>query len=242
MDEHRDHDRSQGDDAPGLPSGAHHPDAARAEARARVRLEALFEGLDRLTPDELARIGLRRDHGAARRSQLELVEAAARSAGRSRLLEEARAAARDAVMQRFSGDLDPTWSGVGWGMSQGRAEDRAAIVEALEDAASVAVVWDLVDPEVADALSLDAEHLVGMSTGDASDVALARIIAPPLPGYSDTRTRRIAVGVGALLVGLLAIGAGAFAAALGAAGEVTIGAGAAAGVVAAGIVFALARR
>lgn len=53
------------------------------ETEARARLEALFSRFDRLTPDELARIGLHGLDQEARRDLMRAVEAAARASDRS---------------------------------------------------------------------------------------------------------------------------------------------------------------
>ena len=219
----------------------HQPD--HGEERARARLEALFEGFDRLTPDELARMGMRRDHGDARRSLLRVVAEAAERCGRTELLREAQTQAREAVLNRYSaGSLHPTFIGLNWGLSQGTVDDRVSVVQALEDAASAAVVADVAERDVVDALSVDAEHLVDLSAGDVSDGSLAHAIAPPAAGLRDTRSRRAAVGFGALVVGVVAISGSLLAAGSGVAVDVSIATGFAVGVVAAGIVFALARR
>lgn len=205
------------------------------ETAARARLGALFATFEQLTPDDLVHIGLRRDEGPARAALLETVEDAARRADRSALLGEARAAAAEVVMQRYSdGSLHPTWVGLNWGLSQGTTEDRVAIVEALADAAAATVVADLVDRSVVEALGLDAGRVLRLAMGEASEGALAHSVEPPLPGYRDTLARRIAVVVGAIVVGALVF---------------TIGAvlvhplvGLAGGIVVAGIEIALARR
>ncbi len=213
------------------------------EDQARARLEALFEGFDRLTPDELARMGMRRDHGAARASLLQVCREAAEKHGRTELLAEARAQAREAVMNRYSaGSLHPTFIGLNWGLSQGTVDDRVSVAQALEDAAAAAVVADLVDRDIVESLSVDAEHLVELSAGDVSDGSLAHAIAPPAPGLRDTGSRKAAVGFGALVVGVLAIAASLLVAGAGIAFDVSIATGFAVGVVGAGIVFALARR
>jgi hypothetical protein len=91
----------------------------------------------------------------------------------------------------------------------GTTDDRVAIVSALEDAAAVAVVEDLVDPEVAEALAFDAGQLVRMSTGEVSKGAFARAIArPPGAEYRDRHFRWVAVGLAALVVGGLAFEVG----------------------------------
>ena len=182
---------------------------ADGETTARARLEALFTTFNRLTPDELGHIGLLRDDGPARSALLATVEAAARRADRSALLGEARTEARDVVMRRYAeGSLHPTWVGLNWGLSQGTTEDRVAIVEALADAAAAAVVEDLVDPSVTEALALDAGHILALAIGEASEGSLAHAIEPPPAGFRDTPGRRIAVVVGAVVVGLLVFAVG----------------------------------
>lgn len=205
------------------------------EGAARVRLDALFVTFNNLTPDELSHIGLRRDDGDERAGLLRIVELAARAADRSTLLGQARAEARDVVMRRYaSGSLHPTWVGLNWGLSQGTTEDRVAIVEALADAAAATVVQDLVDDPVAEALSLDATHIVGLAAGEANEGALAHAVAPPLAQYRDLAGRRAAVVVGAVIVGggVFAIGSVLVSPLFGLAG----------GIVAAGIEIALTRR
>jgi hypothetical protein len=96
--------------------------AARVgEDAVRARLDVLFGSFDRLTPDELARVGLHRPEDAERQALLRQVGAAARVSGRSALLAEARAAARDAVLRRYAeGGLHPSWVGaLNWGLSRG---------------------------------------------------------------------------------------------------------------------------
>ena len=213
------------------------------EVQARARLEALFEGFDRLTPDELSRMGMRRDHGQARASLLRVCAEAAEKHGRTNLLVEARVQAREAVLNRYSaGSLHATYIGLNWGISQGTVDDRVSVVQALEDAAAAAVVADVVERDVVDALSVDAEHLVDLSAGDVSEGSLAHAIALPAPGLRDTASRKAAVGFGALIVGVVAIAAGLLAAGTGVAPDISIATGFAFGVVGAGIVFALSRR
>lgn len=205
------------------------------EIAARARLDALFATFNTLTPDELSHIGLRRDDGPERSGLLGIVETAARGADRSALLGEARAEARDVVMRRYaSGSLHPTWVGLNWGLSQGTTQDRVAIVEALADAAAAAVVRDLVEKSVAEALSIDASHIVGLATGEASEGALAHAVAPPLARYRDSVGRRAAVVIGAIVVGggVFALGWVLVSPLIGLAG----------GIVVAGIEIVLARR
>jgi hypothetical protein len=183
------------------------------EAAARARLEALFSTFDRLTPDDLARVGLRRADDEELEELLDAVDAAAGSVGRQRLVDEARERAREAVLRRYAdGTLHATWVALNWGISQGTTEDRVAIVEALADAAAVAVVEDVLDPEVAAALALDAQQVLGLATGSASDGALARALSDPEdPDLGPSAIGRwIKVGAAATMVGWAAVGLGAW--------------------------------
>jgi len=77
------------------------------------------------------------------------------------------------VLRRFGeGMYRPTWAGLNWGISMGSAESRAAVVEAIEDAAAAAVVQDAIDPDTYEELSLDADHLVALAHGGPSEGAL----------------------------------------------------------------------
>lgn len=217
--------------------------APAGELEARGRLETLFARFDRLTPFELERIGLRRRDDEAREALLHTVADAARSADRTLLLNEARAQARDTVLRRYrDGGLHPTWVGLNWGISQGTIENRVAIVEALEDAAAATVVADLVEPELVDALALDADRIMDMAAGEVSEGSLAHAVAPPAAGLRDSRGRRIAVWVGALVVGSLVFGMVEVVFGSSAGTDAGLGGAVAAAVVSAGIVVALARR
>ena len=150
------------------------------ERAARDRLDTLFAAINRLTPDELARIGFRAAPPHERQPLLDAVTAAAEASGREALVEEARAAARRAVIGRYAtGMLHPTFIGLNWGLSQGTVEDRIAIAETLADAAAGAIVEDVLDPEVAAALALDAEAITGMATGEAYEGSLGRALREP---------------------------------------------------------------
>jgi hypothetical protein len=217
------------------PIGGHPDLGPEGEATARARVEALFEQFNALTPDELGHIGLRRAEPERRATLIEIVEDAARRADRGVLLGEAREQARNVVLGRYAeGSLHPTWVGLNWGLSQGTTEDRVAIVEALADAAAAAVVEDLVGADVTETLSLDAEQVLGLAGGDASEGSLAHAIEPPPPGMADTRGRRTAVVVGAAVVGIVVF---AFATVL-----LSPIVGIAGGIVCAGLVFTLGRR
>lgn len=180
------------------------------EAEARARVDALFERFNNLTPAELAHVGLQRQDPEHHRSRMAAVEAAAEASGRGALLGEARAEAREVVLRRYGeGTLNPTWAGLNWAISGGPAEDRAAVVVALADAASAAVVEDLVAPEIADALSIDADHVLGLATGAAYEGALSRHIdPPPAPDLDDPPGRKFVVYGGSVIGGFLVFLAG----------------------------------
>ena len=217
------------------PVGGHPVLGPEGEAEARARVEAVFARFNTLTPDELGHIGLRPAHPERRATRIAVVDDAARRVGRGLLLGEAREEAVEVVMRRYSaGTLHPTWLALNWGLSQGTTEDRVAIVEALVDAVAAAVVEDLVGAEVTEDLSLDAEQVLGMAAGEASEGSLAHAIQPPPPGMADTRARRTAVVVGAIVVGVTVVSWVAM--------VVDPLVGFAAGIVCAGLVFTLGSR
>jgi hypothetical protein len=147
---------------------------------AQARLEMLFRALDRLTPDELARIGYRPALDDEREALLAEVDAAAERTGRTALVDRARELAAMAVMRRFGeGALHPTWLGLNWGLSSGSVDDRVAIAEILADAAAAVVVEDALDPGVAEALRLDGADILGPAGTLASEGALGRMLAVP---------------------------------------------------------------
>jgi hypothetical protein len=190
--------------------GGQRPDTGpEGENAARIRVDALFERFNNLTPPELAHIGLERQDRAHHRDRMEAVEAAAEASGRSVLLGEARNEARELALRRYAeGTLNPTWIALNWGASGGAAEDRASISVALSDAASAAVVQDLVAPEITDALSIDSDHVLGLASGDAFEGALSRAIEPPAPDLEDPPGRTIVVYGGALIGGVMVFEAG----------------------------------
>jgi len=159
------------------PSDTTHDQVTLRAARARV--EALFRRFNRLTPDELGRVGLLRSP-EERAALLAAVDTAASEAGRQELVAEAREQARDIVMRRYSdGTFRPTWIALNWGLSGGTVGDRVAVVEALADAAAAAAVADVLDRDAAAALAADAEHVLDLAGGSAFDGALGRALRQP---------------------------------------------------------------
>ncbi len=186
--------------------GRQHDETDIAAAEERVR--ALFERVDRLTPDELGRIGLVGHDPVERRRLLDEVDAIARRTGRLALLDDVVTTAREALLARIgSGTFNPTWVTLNWGLSSGTTESRVAIIEAVEDAAAAAVIEDVADPDLIEALSLDAARVTAMATGAASDGALARAVAgPPSGEYRASPVRWIAIVFAAGSVGWIAAG------------------------------------
>ena len=150
-------------------------------AQAEARVTAVFDRLDRLHADGLARISLS-PPGDARRRELGIrARRAAESAGRSALLEEARRNAGETVLRRF-GDRQyrPTWFGLNWGVSMGQAADRAAAAAAVEDAVTAAVIEDLVDAETSRELMGPFEELAAFAgTGPDGDSLADALSARP---------------------------------------------------------------
>jgi hypothetical protein len=115
------------------------------------RLTAFLERIARLSVDDLVVLALPEPDPDERAALLARAEAAAQGAGRLDAFRTAPRRARDAVFRAFAARAyDPTWFGLNWGRSLGRAEDRARLIAAVEDAAVAAVVADLLpDDELA---------------------------------------------------------------------------------------------
>jgi hypothetical protein len=154
--------------------------ADHGDDAAQARVDLLFATFDRLTPDELARIGIGGWDSDERDALLRELDAAVARTGREAMVAEARERARNVVIERYTaGGLHPTWVGLNWGLSQGTVEDRVGIAEVLSDAAAAAAVADALDPEAYEALALPAEQIVGMAGGMASEGALGRALEAP---------------------------------------------------------------
>jgi hypothetical protein len=92
-------------------------------------------------------------------------------------------------------------------------EDRVAIVETLADAAAAAVVEDALDPEVAAALALDAQAVLGLAAGVVSEGSVAHAIGRssdpdlgPSPAAHLARIVAVVVLVGLLWLAGVALG------------------------------------
>jgi len=128
-----------------------------------VRIDAFLARLDRLSIDDLQVLALPPAHPDERDALLDRADAAARAAGRLAELEDAADRANEAIVTALSArGYEPTWFGLNWGRALARSEDRAALVQAVEDAAIAAVVADLV-PEDAAALAEPFELVASMA-------------------------------------------------------------------------------
>jgi hypothetical protein len=128
------------------------------------RTAAFLETLSRLSVDDLAVLALPEPDPDERTALLALAITAAEGAGR---LDEVRAApgrAREIIVQAFSfRAYDPTWFGLNWGRSLGRADDRARLLAAVEDAAIAAVMADLLPEDDVAALREPFERIASMA-------------------------------------------------------------------------------
>ena len=128
------------------------------------RVGTFLEALDRLTVDDLAVLALPEPDPAERTALLERAESAAEEAGRHDEVRDAPRRAREALVQAFSfRGYDPTWFGLNWGRSLGRADDRARLVAAVEDAAVAAVVADLLPEDDVAKLREPFERIASMA-------------------------------------------------------------------------------
>jgi hypothetical protein len=131
-----------------------------------ARVEAFFDRLDRLPNDGFSQTPLPAVDRGRQAAVRDVATAAAIAAGRGRLLEDSRRAAREVALRRFGArTFRPTWVGLNWGQSLGTVEDRIAIAEVFDDAATGAVVADLVQPDVAADLRSGLEALESIAPG-----------------------------------------------------------------------------
>jgi hypothetical protein len=114
------------------------------------RVRTFLDRLERLSVDELSVLALAPFDPSEADRLRQRAEVAAEDAGRLGEFDEAVDRARDLVVQAFSfRGLEPTWFGLNWGRSLSRAEDRALLLAAVQDAAMAIVVGDLLPDEAA---------------------------------------------------------------------------------------------
>jgi hypothetical protein len=128
------------------------------------RLDAFLARLDRLSLEDLRLVALPLPDPGERAALLGDVSRAAAAAGRTGLVDAARERARSAITIAYDRHLyDPTIAGLNWGRSLGTTEDRLSLTLAIEDAAVAAVMRDLLDEDLLDALTEGFEHAAGMA-------------------------------------------------------------------------------
>ena len=126
---------------------------------ARARVAALLERASRI-PLQVLVVAPPDDERLAARDR---ARTAAIVAGRGPLLDEAVSAARDQTMRAFArSGFSGTWAFTDMAMSVTRASDRVAAASALEEAATAAVVDDLVDQDTLAILRSATDELGAM--------------------------------------------------------------------------------
>jgi len=124
-----------------------------AAAPSTDALAAFLAELGRYSVDDLAMVALPEPDPDERAALLQRAVDAAHAADRREELAMAPARAREQLFRAWSRrGYEPTWFGLNWGRSLGRADDRARLVAAVEDAAVAAVMADLLSPEDVGAL------------------------------------------------------------------------------------------
>lgn len=188
-------------------------------AAARERVVSLFE---RLSHVELGVVVVAAPD-AARLAARDRARDAAIIAGRTEVLDEATEAARTTAMRMFSSAaFSGTWAATEMAASVASAADRVAAANAFEEAATAAVVEDLVDDETLETLRATTDELARSSTISAPG-SLASLTSPI--GQSASRRGGILLPTAVLLAA--AVGAVWFGSVIGAiAGAFLVAAGA----------------
>jgi hypothetical protein len=128
------------------------------------RVGAFLEALERLAVDDLAVLALPEPDPDERTALLARAITVAEGAGRLDEVRAAPARAREVIVKAFAfRAYDPTWFGLNWGRSLGRADDRARLLAAIEDAAVAAVVADLLTEDDVAALREPFERISSMA-------------------------------------------------------------------------------
>jgi len=140
---------------------------------ARTRVAALFEGASRVSLG----VVVVAPPDATRESARDAATDAAIVAGRSELLREATAAAREIVLKGFANaGFSGTWAVTDMSVSVATAADRVAAAAAFEEATVAAIAEDLVDPETLDILGATWDQIAS-SSAIPSPGALSSIAA-----------------------------------------------------------------
>jgi hypothetical protein len=145
-----------------------------AAAAARKRVADLLEQLNRV---EL-QVVVVAPPDATRMAARDRARAAASVAGRSPLVSEATAAAREIALNAFArAGFSGTWAATDMAVSVATAGDRVAAASAFEEAALGAVVEDLVDDETLGILRATAGELIDL-TGIPAPGSLSTFTSP----------------------------------------------------------------
>jgi hypothetical protein len=143
------------------------------------RVAAFLAELGRFSVDDLAMVALPEPDPDERAALLQRAVDAAHAADRREELAKAPARARDQLFRAWSRrGYEPTWFGLNWGRSLGRADDRARLVAAVEDAAVAAVVADLLSPDDVGALREPFEIATSMAGAAPSSNPIIRGSVP----------------------------------------------------------------
>jgi hypothetical protein len=171
----------------------------------RERVAATLEGLNRIN----LQVVVLAQPDATRRAARERARLAAAGAGRSELVTEAVAAARETAMRAFSrGGFSGTWAATDWSISVANAGDRVAAAAAFEEAAIAAVVEDLVDEDTLEILRASAGEL-DLSSKVPSPGSLSALTDPGRLASRGTWSTAAAAILVMMAIGLwLGLGAG----------------------------------
>ncbi len=132
-----------------------------AERAARERVEVVFGAIDAYSPGQLSDLIIGARDPEERDRLLGILDDAVDAHGREDLLDEACDAVRDALNSRI--DQANLAGPHGFTtISANRAEDRAEVIAAIEDAVAVAVAEDLLDRDVARALAGPGRAVLGL--------------------------------------------------------------------------------
>jgi hypothetical protein len=126
------------------------------------RFERFARGLERLGLQDFRLVVPSRADVEQREAWRAEAERLAVAAGIADVLHASRSAVREHVARVFAGGgFRPTWAGLNWGLSTGRAEDQAAVMEAVADAVTAEIVEPLAPAELVDGLRAPFERIAG---------------------------------------------------------------------------------
>ena len=168
-------------------------------AAARARVATLLERLTRVdlqvivvAPPDATRLAAR-----------DRARAAAIAAGRTVLLDEATAGARETTLRAFArAGFSGTWAATDRSASVATASDRVAAAAAFEEAAMAAVVEDLVDDDTLEVLRGSSDELDSIERGAVAGLA----VVVRAVGRHERESRPAAIFMVVVRLGSLACG------------------------------------